>query len=144
MLRANPDLWIMDCTYRTNKFRLPLLHMLGCTGVETFFSIGFCFLRTETYEDYRWAISTLLEIAHVPNPNVFISDHEKALVNAAKDLLGDVPQLLCVWHINMNVLTKVNRIWRVADGKTPDERDKFQELREAFMARWRQVRSACV
>ena len=52
LLRANPDILLMDCTYRTNKFKLPLLHILGCTNLGTFFSAGFCFLRNETQQDY--------------------------------------------------------------------------------------------
>jgi hypothetical protein len=52
LLRANPDILLMDCTYRTNKYRMPLLHILGCTNLQTFFSAGFCFLREETELDY--------------------------------------------------------------------------------------------
>lgn len=50
----------MDCTYRTNKYRLPLLHILGCTNLQTFFSAGFCFLSSETQADYHWAIANFL------------------------------------------------------------------------------------
>ena len=52
LLLTNPDILLMDCTYRTNKYKLPLLHILGCTSLQTFFSAGFCFLRTEKNEDY--------------------------------------------------------------------------------------------
>jgi len=48
LLLANPDVLLMDCTYRTNKYKLPLLHILGCTNLQTFFSAGFCFLHNET------------------------------------------------------------------------------------------------
>jgi hypothetical protein len=40
LLLANPDVLLMDCTYRTNKYKLPLLHILGCTNLQTFFSAG--------------------------------------------------------------------------------------------------------
>ena len=49
LLLANPDVLLMDCTYRTNKYKLPLLHILGCTNLQTFFSAGFCFLSNETH-----------------------------------------------------------------------------------------------
>ena len=29
LARENPDIVITDCTYQTNKFNLPLLHMIG-------------------------------------------------------------------------------------------------------------------
>ena len=52
LLRANPDILMMDCTYRINKYRMPLLHILGYTSLQTFFSAGFYFLRQETELDY--------------------------------------------------------------------------------------------
>jgi hypothetical protein len=53
LLLANPDVLLMDCTYRTNRYKLPLLHILGCTNLQTFFSAGFCFLWNETQIDYH-------------------------------------------------------------------------------------------
>jgi len=53
LLLANPDVLLMDCTYQTNKYKLPLLHILSCTNLQTFFSAGFCFLHNKTQEDYH-------------------------------------------------------------------------------------------
>ena len=115
LLLANPDVLLMDCTYRTNKYKLPLLHILGCTNLQTFFSAGFCFLSNETYTDYYWAIANFLRKTGVQQPRVFISDQEEALKTSARSLLPGVPQLLCVWHINKNVQTKAQQTWRDAD-----------------------------
>src|SRR5579871_2251040 len=92
LLLANPDILLMDCTYRTNKYKLPLLHILGCTNLQTFFSAGFCFLHNETQEDYYWAISNFLLKTGTSEPRVFISDQEDALKLAARSLLPRVPQ----------------------------------------------------
>jgi hypothetical protein len=54
---------------------------------------------------------------------VFISNQEQALKSAAQELLPSTPQLLCVWHINKNVQTRVQQIWRDADSKTPQEKE---------------------
>jgi MULE transposase domain len=140
LLRANPDILLMDCTYRTNKYRLPLLHILGCTNLQTFFSAGFCFLRNETQEDYYWAVSTFLAKTTF-YPHVFISDQEEALKSAVRELLPAVPQLLCVWHINKNVLTKAQHVWRNADGETVEEKQAITEKRTQFMAAWNKVRT---
>ena len=139
LLRANLDVLLMDCTYRTNKFKLPLLHILGCTNLGTFFSAGFCFLRNETQQDYHWAVSTFLNKTEIPHPQVFISDQEDALKSAVRELLPPVPQLLCVWHINRNVQTKAQQVWRDADGTTKEEKEKILEKRSQFMTRWNQV-----
>ena len=74
-----------------------------------------------------------------PQPRVFLSDHEDALKSAVSQLLPDVPQLLCVWHINKNVLTKAQREWRDADGKTKEEKEAIANQRSEFMGRWAQI-----
>jgi hypothetical protein len=66
---------------------------------------------------------------------VFISDQEEALKIAARSLLPEVPQLLCIWHINKNVQTKAQQIWRDADGRTKEEKQKIVKHRSAFMKR---------
>jgi hypothetical protein len=139
LLLANPDVILMDCTYRTNKYKLPLLHILGCTNLQTFFSVGFCFLRNETEGDYYWALSNFLLKTEAPQPRVFISDHELALKHAARNLFPGVPQLLCVWHINMNVQTKAQVVWRDANGKTREEKQEIAKTRAQFMKRWKLV-----
>lgn len=139
MLRANPDVLLMDCTYRTNKYKLPLLHILGCTNLQTFYSAGFCFLSNETQADYHWAIANFLLKTGVQKPRVFISDQEEALKMTARLLLPEVPQLLCVWHINKNVQTKAQQTWRDADGVTREEKKRIVEYRAGFMKRWTQV-----
>ena len=40
LVRENPDIAITDCTYSTNKFNLPLLHMVGMLDFSVF-SEGF-------------------------------------------------------------------------------------------------------
>jgi hypothetical protein len=139
LLRANPDVLLMDCTYRTNKYGLPLLHIVGCTNMQSFFSAAFCFLRTEKDLDYWWALSTFLRSTEAPRPRVFISDNEDALKSAARSVFPGVPQLLCVWHINMNVLTHAQLAWRTADGRTKEEKTAIDEKRAVFMKRWDQV-----
>ena len=139
MQLANPDVLMMDCTYRTNKYRMPLLHILGCTNLQTFFSAGFCFLRNETQLDYHWAVATFIHKMRSLPPRVFISDHEDALKSAVTQLLPRVPQLLCVWHVNKNVQTKAQREWRTADGKTKEEKKAIEDQRAAFMGRWTQL-----
>jgi hypothetical protein len=44
------------------------------------------------------------------------------------------------WHINKNVQTKAQQIWRDADGTTKEEKQRIAEQRASFMKRWTQVR----
>ncbi|KNF01909.1 hypothetical protein PSTG_04733 [Puccinia striiformis f. sp. tritici PST-78] len=53
---------LLDCTYMTNKHKMPLLHITGVTGANTSFSAAFCFLAEETQGFYDWALKTFLTI----------------------------------------------------------------------------------
>jgi transposase-like protein len=74
-----------------------------------------------------------------PKPKVFISDQEIALKSTVQELLPNTAQLLCVWHINKNVLNKAQRVWRNADGNTEEEKKAISQQRAQFMSRWSQV-----
>ncbi|XP_050914688.1 uncharacterized protein LOC127129577 [Lathyrus oleraceus] len=47
---------ILDSAYKTNKYRLPLLEMVGVTSTEKTHSIGFAFLESEKEENVTWAL----------------------------------------------------------------------------------------
>ncbi|XP_050914631.1 uncharacterized protein LOC127129506 [Lathyrus oleraceus] len=42
-----PIMLILDSTYKTNKYRLPLLEMVGVTQTKKIYSVGFAFLDSE-------------------------------------------------------------------------------------------------
>jgi hypothetical protein len=58
-LNQHPDILLLDCTYKTNKFDMPLLNILGVDNMGYSFSVGFCFLDQEVKENYNKAIRHL-------------------------------------------------------------------------------------
>ncbi|CAG8766679.1 24057_t:CDS:2 [Racocetra persica] len=64
-----------DCTYKTNKFRMPLLHGVGMTSFNTTFSSCFAFLK------------------------------KLALMHAIYTVFPESQNFLCIWHIEKNVLS---------------------------------------
>ena len=70
---------------------------------------------------------------------MFISDQEEALKSTVRELLPSIPQLLCMWHINKNVLTKAQKVWRDTNGITQEEKEEIKEKRKQFMTCWNQV-----
>jgi hypothetical protein len=140
LLLATRNVLLMDCTYRTNKYKLPLLHILSCTNLQPFFSAGFCSLSSETHADYHWAIANFLHKTGVQQPRVFISDQEEAMKMSARSLLPGVLELLCIWHINKNVQKKAQQVWRDADGTAKKEKQRVTEQRASFIQHGTQVR----
>jgi hypothetical protein len=48
--------FLLDCTYKTNKFGMPLLNVVGITSTYATFNAGFAFLHAENEETYAWAL----------------------------------------------------------------------------------------
>ena len=101
---------LMDCTYKTNKFKMPLLHVVGMTSFNTTFSSCFAFLKSEQEEDYKWALTRVTHIfSNDLRPQVIVTDRELALMRAIQTIFPESQNLLCVWHIGKNVLVNCRR-----------------------------------
>lgn len=50
---------VMGCTYKTNKFGMPLLEIGGMTNSNSTFLLGCVFLSSETQQSYEWALCQL-------------------------------------------------------------------------------------
>jgi hypothetical protein len=58
-LNQHFNILLLDCTYKTNKFDMPLLNILGVDNIGYSFSVGFCFLDQKVEENYNKAIQHL-------------------------------------------------------------------------------------
>lgn len=43
----------MDSTYQTNRYNVPLLHIVGHTSTNRTFTIAMCFMRSKKTGDYQ-------------------------------------------------------------------------------------------
>jgi len=92
--------FLLDCTYQTNKFSMPLLNIVGITCTYATFNAGFAFMRAETEAFYTWA---LRQLAAVVQPTVLCTDRDLALMKSIASVFPACHNLLCIWHINKNV-----------------------------------------
>ncbi|KAJ5243941.1 hypothetical protein N7489_004037 [Penicillium chrysogenum] len=109
MLQMNPWVISIDCTYKTNRYGLPLLDIVGFAATGSTFHIGFCFMRDEKDDSYEVMLSCLAEVYEslgLTPPRTILTDKEKALMNAIKTVFPETKNMLCIWHINMNILKK--------------------------------------
>jgi hypothetical protein len=96
----------IDCMYKTNIYQMPLLNIVATTATNTSFIVVFAFLHAKKEEDYYWAITSFKSLLHnVPVVSV-ITDNEMALRNALARVFPEWKRLLCIWHINQNVVAK--------------------------------------
>lgn len=84
----------MDCTYRTNISRLPLLDVVGIDSTNKTFTISFSFLSGEQEPDYIWALEHLKRLYDgVDTPKVFAVDRDLALIHAIQTVSCLLPSM---------------------------------------------------
>ncbi|KAL4558334.1 hypothetical protein LXL04_036532 [Taraxacum kok-saghyz] len=106
MWQAFPYVVLMDATYKTNKYNLPFLEIVGVTSTNKTFSIAFAFMHNEQTSNYRWTLTCLkLTINNSFCPRVIVTDRDLALMKACEDVFPESNHLLCRWHI-FNDITK--------------------------------------
>ncbi|WP_375449254.1 transposase [uncultured Nostoc sp.] len=102
-LKANSEILIMDCTYKSNKYHLPLLSVVGTTCLNTTFYAAFGFLLQERTKDFTWFLGifqTLYRRLDLEDPKVIVIDRDAALMAAIREIFPYTTNLLCLWHIN--------------------------------------------
>ncbi|KAI7933256.1 hypothetical protein MJO29_016940 [Puccinia striiformis f. sp. tritici] len=111
LARINHHVALLDATYKTNRYKIPLLHVIGQAASNRSFSIAFCFLTYEDDENYLWAVQVLKKLIWKPDriPKVFITDRDAALRNALAEVFPNSQANLCTWHINKNITTNCRK-----------------------------------
>jgi hypothetical protein len=101
------NILVIDCTYKTNKYGMQLLNVVGITSTYSTFNVAFAFLCEETVEEYKWALECLKQIL---TPSVIVTDRELVLMSAISSVYPAAKSLLCLWHINNNVLANSKKM----------------------------------
>ncbi len=114
ILRLNPEVLIIDATYKTNRYRLPLVIITGVTALNTSFYVGMAFIDGESIPNYEWVLEQLRELYQKLNcafPTVILTDHEQALINASSTVFPQAELLLCTWHIHTNIIKNCKKFF---------------------------------
>jgi hypothetical protein len=107
-LNQHPDILFLDCTYKTNKFDMPLLDIIGVDHHGNTFTVALCWLDQEAEENYDEAIQHLVKLFQPQVwPSVVATDCEIALIKALDKHFPvfQTRRVLCFWHIAKCVTT---------------------------------------
>ena len=107
MWLAFPHVMLMDATYNTIRYDMPLLEIVGVAPTNQTFCIAFVYLHKETESDYTWALECLKStMDRCMFPHVIVTDRELACMNACNNVFPNAKGLLCRWHINTSIKRK--------------------------------------
>ena len=130
IIKLNSKIYLINCIYKINRYRMSLCIIIDVTSLNIIFYVVFCFLFNERMQNYEWMLKQLHHLCEKINVSDFIIvviDNEKSLIVALSNVFSTTRHLLCLWHINKNVLTNC-KIWF-------DENDEWKE----FYAIWQKV-----
>jgi len=108
--------FLIDCTYRTNRFKMPLLDIVGVTPFHTTFTCCLCFIKKEQEFDYTWALKKFKTIfAGLHSPKVIVTDRDQALMRSIAAIFPNTANVLCSWHVEKNVLKQCRKSFDIED-----------------------------
>ena len=123
-LKAYPDVLLLDCTYKTNKYKMPLLDIIGVDACQRSFCIAFAFLSGEAELDYSWALehlSAMYRTCKARLPSVVLTDRCLACINAVAIHFPSAHSILCLWHANKAVLQHCQPAFMLASSVSSSE-----------------------
>jgi len=100
--------FLIDNTYKTNRYRLSLLDIVGVTPTGITFSIAFAYFEGECLNNVVGALERFWGIFLIRDalPGVTVAGRDLALMSAAKTVFPDSTNLLCQFHIDKNMKAK--------------------------------------
>ena len=114
MWKRFPEVISFDNTYNTNRFKLPLFQATGKTCLGTVFNAAFGLIDNERREGFQFLAESIHELNtkhSIRQPDVIITDFDKAMKSALNDQFPNIQQQLCIHHILSNVLLKSKTKW---------------------------------
>jgi hypothetical protein len=94
LAQNRPEILLIDATYKTNQFNMPLLHFAGVYPSNarkgTSFSIGFCFLLSKEETTYQWAVREFQKAVYGDQfkPTIIVTDNDTGLRNSISTVCG--------------------------------------------------------
>lgn len=105
-LKECPEVLVMDCTYRTNRYNRPLLNIVGVHGSNATIPCGLALLDKEDKEAFLWALDQLRKMLNdnsIPNPTVIVTDRDRSIINAISEIFPNSKKIICRWHMKKDV-----------------------------------------
>lgn len=136
LLKRNFDIIYLDCTFKTNRYNRPVLNICGSMANNKTFQIGLAILPSEREDHFIWAfqqVEKLFRQERIPLPQIFISDRDRACLNALSAVFPSVPTIICAWHRGKDIEAYARRTFpMVPDSENPKEYYD-QEITQKFI-----------
>lgn len=96
--RDNPEVVIVDSTYKTNAHGFPLFNMVGQSGANHTLPFALAFMADEREQSYTWALESVTDIlahADISAAILLLSDRDPACLEAIQRLFSQATVGIC-------------------------------------------------
>jgi hypothetical protein len=117
LFMANPEILILDLIYRINRYKMPLVNIIGIISCNKSFWAGSAFIPSEKVPDFEYMFKTIKKvynIAKLPYPIIFVTDRDSHIAIVIGRVFLNANHILCIWHVNGNIQTRILLIIRKA------------------------------
>jgi hypothetical protein len=104
ILETNYEILIMNCIYKTNKYKMFLMIIFDQIELHKIFYVTFCFMFKEKQNDYVWImkqLKVLYEKLKFSDSTIFVIDMKRDKISTI-DWTSFVAELIlnifCRWH----------------------------------------------
>ncbi|KAK9049373.1 hypothetical protein SSX86_031659 [Deinandra increscens subsp. villosa] len=104
--KAFGEVLAFDATYQTNKYDMIFVPFTGVDNHKHCVTFGAGLLSNETQESYKWLLEKFL-IAHEKQPRLVLTDQDRSMKKAIKEVFTLSKHRLCMWHIMKKLPSKV-------------------------------------
>nr|XP_017239585.1 PREDICTED: protein FAR1-RELATED SEQUENCE 5-like [Daucus carota subsp. sativus] len=104
-----------DATYRTNRYGMVFIPLLGIDNHWKSVTFGAILLEKEDNDNYIWACESYKKV-FVKNPKCIITDQDLAMKFALQTCFPLVKHRLCMWHIMKKFPSKLGTVFCAESG----------------------------
>ncbi|XP_057720146.1 protein FAR1-RELATED SEQUENCE 5-like [Arachis stenosperma] len=101
------DVLAFDSTYRSNKYKKPLVVFSGSNHHKQTTIFGFALLEDEEIRSYWWLLLILVDVMREKTPCVIVTDGDKAMRAAIAEVFPAARHQVCGWHLEKNYVQRV-------------------------------------
>ena len=101
------DVLLIDSTYRTNRYKMPLVIFAALNENAKIIIIGFAVVHSEKFENIHWVFQNLFDYFG-SQPSIVCTDACPTLIKTITEVLPETNHLLCGWHVSQNLKKHLN------------------------------------
>jgi len=134
-----PIVLVMDSTYKTNMYKMPMFEVVGVTSTDLTYSVEFGFVTHEKEENFVWVLKMLCKLltSEMNMPKVIVTDRDISLMKAVGNVFPESYAMNCYFHVQANVKQRCILYCKYPLGKKDGKEVKPRDVVKKIMRAWK-------